>query len=78
MQFKMDKIGTKLIKIRDVTTGATGATGVAPKFSDTLTLSPPRGADSAHHCRGRSYNSPVVTSLKIDQTFSSSIRTVQT
>ena len=39
---------------RDVTTGATGATEVAPKFSDTLTLSQPREADSAHHCRGRS------------------------
>ena len=39
---------------RDVTTGATGATVVAPKFSDTLTLSQPRGADSAHHHRGRS------------------------
>ena len=39
---------------RDVTTGATGATSVAPKFSDTLALSQPRGADSAHHCRGRS------------------------
>ena len=39
---------------RDVSTGATGATEVAPKFSNTLTLSPPgRGADSAHHCRGR-------------------------
>ena len=38
---------------RDVSTGATGATEVAPKFSDTLTLSPPRGADSAHHRRGR-------------------------
>ena len=34
---------------RDVTTGATGATAVAPKFSDNLTLSQPRGADSAHH-----------------------------
>ena len=42
------------ITIRDVTTGATGATEVAPKFSDTLTLSQPRGADSAHHYRGRS------------------------
>ena len=42
------------IKSRDVTTGATGATAVAPKFSDTLTLSQPRGADSAHHYRGRS------------------------
>ena len=50
-------------KCRDVSTGATGATEVAPKFSDTLTLSPPGGgansahqgggADSAHHCRGR-------------------------
>ena len=28
---------------RDVSTGATGATAVAPKFSDTLTLSPPGG-----------------------------------
>ena len=40
--------------LRDVTTGATGATEVAPKFSDTLTLSQQRGANSAHHCRGRS------------------------
>ena len=39
--------------LRDVTTGATGATAVAPKFLDTLTLSQPGGADSAHHCRGR-------------------------
>ena len=39
--------------LRDVFTGATGATEVAPKFSDTLTLSPPGGADSAHHRRGR-------------------------
>ena len=29
--------------IRDVTAGATGATAVAPKFSDTLTLFQPRG-----------------------------------
>ena len=28
---------------RDVSTGATGATEVAPKFSDNLTLSPPGG-----------------------------------
>jgi hypothetical protein len=48
---------------RDVTTGATGATAVAPKFSDTLTLSKPRGADSTHHRRGRSLHFPVVTSL---------------
>ena len=32
---------------RDVSAGATGATTVAPKFSDTLTLSQPGGADSA-------------------------------
>ena len=35
---------------RDVTAGATE---VAPKFSDTLTLSPPGRADSAYHRRGR-------------------------
>ena len=38
---------------RDVSTGATGATEVAPKFPDTLTLSSPGEADSAHHHRGR-------------------------
>ena len=38
---------------RDVTIGATGATEVAHKFLDTLTLSPTGGADSAHHRRGR-------------------------
>ena len=32
---------------RDVTAGATGATAVAPKFSDVLTLFQPGGADSA-------------------------------
>ena len=32
----------------------TGATAVAPKIWDTLTLFQPRGADSAHHHRGRS------------------------
>ena len=40
--------------LRDVTTGATGATEVAPKFSDTFTLFQPRRADSAQHHRGRS------------------------
>ena len=39
--------------IRDVSAGATGATAVAPKFSDTLTLSQPWGADFAYHRRGR-------------------------
>ena len=48
---------------RDVSTGATGATAVAPKFSDTLTLFQPRGADSAHHWHGRTYIFLVVTSL---------------
>ena len=41
------------VTFRDVTTGATGATEVAPKLLDTLTLSPTRGADSGHHRRGR-------------------------
>ena len=41
------------ISSRDVFAGATGATAVAPKFSDTLTLSQLGGADSAHHRRGR-------------------------
>ena len=38
---------------RDVITGVTGGTTVAPNFSDTLTLSQPGGgADSAHPRRG--------------------------
>ena len=41
------------VGVRNVSTGGTGATAVAPKFLDTLTLSQPGGADSAHHCRGR-------------------------
>ena len=36
---------------------------VEPKFSDTLTLSQPGGADSAHHHRGQTQIFPVVTSL---------------
>ena len=32
-----------LISFRNISTGATGATAVAPKFSDTLNLSPPGG-----------------------------------
>ena len=32
------------LNIRDVTTGATGATPVAPKFSDTLNLIPTKGS----------------------------------
>ena len=42
-----------VVHIRDVSTGATGETEVAPKFSDTLTLFQPGGADSTHHWRGR-------------------------
>ena len=38
---------------RDVSAGTTGATAVAPKFSNTLTLLQPWGADSAHHWRCR-------------------------
>ena len=57
---------------RDVSTRATGATAVAPKFSDTLTLFQPRGTDSAYHRRGRTYIFPVVMSLsqrkKVDGT----------
>jgi hypothetical protein len=52
--------------VRDVSTGATGATTVAPKFSVTLTLFKPGGADSAHHCRGRTKNFHVVTSLGVE------------
>ena len=52
-----------VITLRDVSTGATGATRVAHKFSDTLTLFQLRGADSAHHWHGRTYIFPVVTSL---------------
>ena len=32
-----------IVIVRDVTTGSTGATEVAPKFSDALTLSQPGG-----------------------------------
>ena len=39
-------------KGRDVTAGATGATAVAPKFSDALTLFQPWWADSAQHRTG--------------------------
>ena len=48
---------------RDVSTGATGATAVAPKFSDTLTQSPP--GDSAHHHRGCNQIFPVIMSLYV-------------
>ena len=50
---------------RDVSAGATGATEVAPKFSDTLTLFQPRGADTAHHWQGRTYIFLMVMSLSV-------------
>ena len=40
--FDISLVNAKTIS-RDVTTGATSATEVAPKFSDNLTLSQPRG-----------------------------------
>ena len=61
---KSKKHRIKKTESRDVSKGATGATLVAPKFLDTLTLSPPRGADSAHHCRGCNYFFHLVTSLE--------------
>ena len=48
---------------RNVSTGATVMTAIAPKFSDTLILSQPRGIDSAHHIRCCSQHFPAVTSL---------------
>ena len=49
---------------RDVTTGSTGTTMVAPKNSDTLTLfQPGGGADSAQHRRGHTKNFPMDASL---------------
>ena len=52
-------------KNRDVSTGRDWCDRSHPKFSDTLTLFQPRGADSAHHWRGHAYIFPVVTSLRI-------------
>ena len=49
---------TKPKSYRDVTAGATGATSVAPKFSDALTLFQPEGTDSAQHQRGCTKNFP--------------------
>ena len=47
----------------EVTTGATGVTLVAPKFSDILTLFQPGRQTLPQHCRGRTKNFPTVTSL---------------
>jgi len=52
---------------RDETTGVTGTTGVAPKFSDTFTLFQPDEIDSAQHRRGRTKNLPRDTSLAVEQ-----------
>ena len=57
--FEANQIHINKTSIRDVTAGATSATVVAPKFSDTLTLFQPGGAD----CRGCTMNFPVVMSL---------------
>ena len=48
---------------RDVTTGVTGATTVAPKFPDVLTLFLPGGLNLPLHCKGRTKEFPAVTSL---------------
>ena len=53
-----------IYNLRDVTAGATGATAVAPKFSDALTLFQPGGGRFCPTiCRGRTINFPAVTSL---------------
>ena len=57
----LTKRNTLHCKPRDVSAGATGATAVAPKFSDALTLFQPGGAYSAlpfqrlHHKFPRGY-----------------------
>ena len=47
---------------KEVTVGATGATVVVPKFSDTLTLFQPVVQILPQHCKGRTKNFP--TSLR--------------
>ena len=58
---------------RDVTTGTTDKTAVAPKFSDVLTLFQPGGQILPYHCRGRTINFPAVTSLGTIPRYSDSI-----
>ena len=62
-----------LTHIRDITPGPTGASVVAPKFSDTLTLFHQRGWAAKgggqillHHCRDCTKNFLMVTSLHIN------------
>ena len=50
-----------ITNIKYLAAAATGAT--APKFSETLTLFQPGGQILPHHCRGRTKNFPVVTSM---------------
>ena len=57
------RIGLELCTVNSYRGITAGATAVAPKFSDALTLFQPRGEDSAQHRRGRTKNFPVVTSL---------------
>ena len=53
---------TKSCATQDVTAGATG---VAPKFSDTLTLFKRGGQILPLHRRGRTQKFPMVTSLSV-------------
>ena len=46
-QHRLEVDNVSASHLRDVSTGATGATEVAPKFSYALTLSPPGWAESA-------------------------------
>ena len=51
---------------RDVTTGATGATAVTPRFSDAfVALFQPGEENSAQHCKGGTKHFPMVTSLGV-------------
>ena len=52
--FKNEQAGKVCIKKKvNLTKYHRDVSAVAPKFSDTLTLSQPWGADSDYHCRGR-------------------------
>ena len=57
------------IPLRDVTIGGTGATIVAPKFSDAFTPFQPGGGEGGKilplHSRGRTIKLSVVTSLPL-------------
>ena len=53
---------------RDVSTGATGATEVAPKFSDNLTLSPPGGAHCTEIDFALSFGAVIVKMIDLSKT----------